>query len=220
MSEHYLKGELYDLVRSSDVIFDFLQAGSLDGIWYWDLESPDNEWMSPRFWEVLGYNPEAMPHTPDAWQDLINQDDLRVALHNFEQHCKDPQHPYSQYVRYTHSQGHTIVVHCRGIVIRDGNGKPVRMLGAHVDVTPLMEALAGLREIQIELGGFEGMGRVIERVREIEQRVLGRRRSESLTQEQVQALLSQSTETFMENASHPALQPGKGPDSGQEETPS
>ena len=32
--EHYLKTELYDLVRKDPAIFEFLQAGSLDGIWY------------------------------------------------------------------------------------------------------------------------------------------------------------------------------------------
>lgn len=26
---------------------------SLDGAWYWDLENPESEWMSPLFWEVL-----------------------------------------------------------------------------------------------------------------------------------------------------------------------
>ena len=37
--EHYLKRELYELVKSDPSIFEFLQAGSLDGIWYWDLDS-------------------------------------------------------------------------------------------------------------------------------------------------------------------------------------
>jgi len=41
MDEHYLRDELYSLVRSDPLIFEFLQAGSLDGVWYWDLERPD-----------------------------------------------------------------------------------------------------------------------------------------------------------------------------------
>ena len=54
MAEHYLKSELYALVQSAPEIFDFLQSGTLDGMWYWDLDNPENEWMSPRFWEVFG----------------------------------------------------------------------------------------------------------------------------------------------------------------------
>ncbi len=33
---HYLKEELYNLVSNNEEIFDFLQKGSLDGLWYWD----------------------------------------------------------------------------------------------------------------------------------------------------------------------------------------
>lgn len=51
---HYLKKELYDLIKNDESIFDFLQSGSLDGIWYWDLENPAEEWMSQRFWTTLG----------------------------------------------------------------------------------------------------------------------------------------------------------------------
>ena len=31
---HYLKEELYDLVKSDSAIFDFIQESYLDGIWY------------------------------------------------------------------------------------------------------------------------------------------------------------------------------------------
>ena len=31
--DHYLKAELYDLVQEDSAIFEFLQSGSLDGIW-------------------------------------------------------------------------------------------------------------------------------------------------------------------------------------------
>ena len=37
---HSLQRELYDLVQSDSEIFEFLQAGSLDGIWYWDSPTP------------------------------------------------------------------------------------------------------------------------------------------------------------------------------------
>ncbi|MGO1369099.1 hypothetical protein [Senegalia sp. (in: firmicutes)] len=58
MKESYLKTELYNLVNNDTSIFEFIQSGSLDGIWYWDLENPENEWMSSKFWEILGYNPD------------------------------------------------------------------------------------------------------------------------------------------------------------------
>ena len=73
---HYLKEELYARVRSEPEIFEFLQAGSLDGLWYWDLEHPEHEWMSPEFWEAFGVDPATKPHLASSWQDIIDPDDL------------------------------------------------------------------------------------------------------------------------------------------------
>ena len=80
------------------------------------------------------------------WQDLINPEDLQVALENFEKHCVDPNHPYDQIVRYRHKDGSTVWVRCRGIAIRDKTGKPVRMLGAHTNLTRQKKVEHELRE--------------------------------------------------------------------------
>ena len=144
---HYLKDELYELLSKNTAIFDFLQNGSLDGLWYWDIENPENEWMNARFWELLGYDPKEKKHLSKEWQDLINQDDLKVAMENFQKHCEDPNHRYDQIVRYRHKNGKTIWVRCRGIAIRDKKGKPLRMLGAHNDLTEIMELGERLKQL-------------------------------------------------------------------------
>lgn len=97
--DNYLKKELYDLLKKDSSIFEFLEKGSLDGIWYWDLENPKNEWMSPQFWATLGYNPQSKKHLASKWQDLIHPDDLDTAIENFNKHCDNPKHPYDQIVR-------------------------------------------------------------------------------------------------------------------------
>ncbi|WP_419147588.1 PAS domain-containing hybrid sensor histidine kinase/response regulator [Pseudoalteromonas 'SMAR'] len=138
-TEHYLYQELKQLLKSDDKIFDFIESSSLDGMWFWDLENPENEWMSPTFWQTLGYCPEDMKHFASEWQNIINKEDFSLALENFEKHCRDPSHPYDQIVRYTHKNGHTVWIRCRGLAIRDELGKPIRMLGAHTDITAVKE---------------------------------------------------------------------------------
>ena len=149
---HYLQEELYRLVGEEPSIFDFLQSSSLDGLWYWDLEQPENEWMNPRFWEVLGYDPAKMPHKAEAWQDLIFPEDRALALANARAHFEDPAFPYDQVVRYRHRSGDTVWIRCRGMAIRDEAGNPVRMLGAHVDVSAVYaqheQARQALKEYQ------------------------------------------------------------------------
>ncbi|MEM8653962.1 MAG: ATP-binding protein [Pseudomonadota bacterium] len=136
---HYLQRELYDLIKADDAIFDFLQTSSLDGLWYWDLEKPDHEWMSEGFWRLFGVDPATKEHLAAEWQDLIHPDDLQSALDNFNRHLADPNHPYDQIVRYRHADGHMVTVRCRGLAIRDETGKPIRLLGAHNDLTALKQ---------------------------------------------------------------------------------
>ena len=81
---HYLKKELNEQIQKDVSVFEFLQNGSLDGIWCWDLENPENEWMSQRFWTILGYDPKEKKHLASEWQDLIHPDDLQDAIGNLK----------------------------------------------------------------------------------------------------------------------------------------
>ncbi len=148
--KNYLQQELYDLVQSDTAIFEFIQKGMLDGIWYWDLENPEHEWMSPKFWQTLGYDPAEKKHLSSEWQNIINEDDLELASENLKRHLEDPEYPYDQAVRYRHQNGSTVWIRCRGMAIRDDNGKPLRMLGAHTDITYLKETESELSRISSE----------------------------------------------------------------------
>ena len=150
--KHYLKQELYELIKKDETIFDFIQETSLDGMWYWDLENLEEEWMNPKFWRVLGYDPDEMPHKSSAWQHIINQDDLKAATENFTKHCQNPNHPYNQVVRYTHKNGSTVWIRCRGMAVRDEQGKAVRMLGSHIDIT---ESKRAENELSVRNAIFE-----------------------------------------------------------------
>lgn len=138
--ENYLKTELDTLLQKDPAAWQFFQKWSMDGVFFWDLEHPDNEYMSPEFWNLFGYDPATKTHNPCEWQDIIFEDDLKSALENFERHCENPEFPYDQLVRYRHKNGSIVWVRCRGVAIRNDAGKPIRMLGAHSDVTPFVQA--------------------------------------------------------------------------------
>jgi PAS domain S-box-containing protein len=136
---HYLERELDELVRRNR-IWQHIRAGSLDGVWYRDLENPQHEWISPESWKLLGMDPATGVHAPSSWQEFVHPDDLETAIRNFSAHCADTGHPYDQVMRHRHADGSTVWIRCRGMAIRDASGRPVRMLGAHTDVTRLKQA--------------------------------------------------------------------------------
>lgn len=148
---HRLNKELLELIKNDQSVFQFIERSSLDGMWYWDLENPEHEWMSESFWTTLGYDPATKKHLVSEWQDLMHPDDLAMAIENIEKHLADPSHRYDQLVRFKHKNGNTVWIHCRGLATRDENGKPIRMLGAHTDVTELKskeEALTKTLELR------------------------------------------------------------------------
>lgn len=135
--EHYLKHELHNLIKQDENIFEFIQSASFDGLSYWDLEKPGNKWLNSLFWEVLGYDPGEMEHENSSWQNNIHKHDLERVLKHIEKNIADPDYKYDQVVRYTHKNDSTLRFRSRGIVIRNTQGKAIRLLETHQDITAL-----------------------------------------------------------------------------------
>ena len=114
---------------------------SYDGFWDWHI-TDDYQYMSPRFWEMLGYTPDEKRHHPDEWQALMHPDDLQDSLDAFRIHIAGHgAQPYNQQSRYQHKDGSTVYVLCRGNVVAwSDDGKPLRMVGTHTDISAQRQA--------------------------------------------------------------------------------
>lgn len=131
---------LAEKISPQDYALYFLAENIVDGWWDWHIQ--DNyQYTSPRFWEVMGYNPENKKPSSSEWMDVIHPKDLDAVIRNIERHFKsNGVEPYEQEVRCNHKNGKTIWLRCKGQVIEwDLNGDPVRMIGIHTDITHLKE---------------------------------------------------------------------------------
>lgn len=134
-------------LQESAVIFNTILDGSLAG--YWDWHIPDNyEYMSPTFKKMFGYEDHELPNRPESWQKIIHPDDLPVVLQQFEKHVLSKgKIRFDNEVRYFHKDGSIVWVYCRGEVIEwDSEGNPLRMVGCHVNITPLKK----VTELKVE----------------------------------------------------------------------
>ncbi len=131
---HYLEKELTNKYGFDSTVVKLLSQKVFSGIWFWDLENPEEEFFDDTFWLTLGYDPNEMPNKSNAWQSLVHPEDVKLAYQLVEKHLADPAQPYKQIMRYTHKEGHTIYIHCTGHAIVK-EGKPVRLLGVHVEIT-------------------------------------------------------------------------------------
>jgi len=125
------------------------------GVWDRNLEE-GTESLSPRFQEMFGYRDGELSGSPVCWKELIFPEDREMTKRNLEKHIQTHgQHPYSQLVRYRHKNGSTVYVICTGKVISwSGDGRPLRMVGCHVDVTRQLSIQEELAMQEAKLRGL------------------------------------------------------------------
>ncbi len=121
--------------RESDAV-NFILEETVGGYWDWDLVN-NREYLSPGFKKMFGYRDDEMENIPESWMKIIFEEDLQKTLKLFDLHVKSRgKIPFVGEVRYRHKDGSTVWIICSGKVIEwDDNGKPLRMLGSHVDIT-------------------------------------------------------------------------------------
>lgn len=150
----YLKKELYATVGADATIFEFLQNAPLDGLWYADLRAFGDGWVNDKFWRSLGYGPGQEPADQAAWHRLMHPDDLAAARQQVEACVQDPARAYDQVVRYPHRDGSTVWMHCQGLMLRDDQGIPTRMVGALLNVTREKQQAANAQELANHYGSI------------------------------------------------------------------
>lgn len=126
---HYLEKELYDRIIEGDSVFDFIQNSVLDGICYWDIDNPENYYVSPGFYRAFGYKNDVP--IDKNWTKLIHPEDLEKSSELMYHHFQTSNEPFEQIVRYKHLDGNYVWVRYKGIRIYDDTGNPTRILGVH-----------------------------------------------------------------------------------------
>ena len=124
----------------------------LAGYWDWDILN-HQEYLSPGFKRMFGYEDYELPNTPESWQNLIFPEDLPAVLDCFKRHVQSQgKIPYYNEVRYRHKDGSTVWVICSGQVIEwDTAGNPLRMIGCHIDISDRKQTEEQLQQTNQEL---------------------------------------------------------------------
>lgn len=132
---HYLEKEYYKLIQKDKNVKHFVTENSVYGVWYWNIEKPDEGWTSPEFWGYLGYKYEEKKQKYIEWEKIVFPDDLIIAKARANKHFQDPSFSYNQIIRFYHKKGHIVWVRCKAFAIRNKESKAIRLLGVYSDIT-------------------------------------------------------------------------------------
>ncbi|MBT9317487.1 PAS domain S-box protein [Leptothoe spongobia] len=114
------------------------------GIWDWDITHNTLSWDS-RFYELYGTTPEAFGGDYEAWATCVHPEDRPSAEASIQLALLD-EAVYDIEFRVMHVDGAIRYMKADGIVQRDGQGNPIRMIGTNYDITDRKEAEHQLKE--------------------------------------------------------------------------
>ncbi|HSQ03129.1 MAG TPA: PAS domain S-box protein, partial [Burkholderiales bacterium] len=116
------------------------------GIWDWNPVT-DEMFFSREWKALLGYDDAEIPNEKSEWERLCHPDDLSRAYAVLDECMRDPLAKYDVEVRMRHKDGSYRWVLSRASIYRDAEGRPVRVIGAHVDITERKKTEAQLARL-------------------------------------------------------------------------
>ncbi|CAM4308440.1 chemotaxis protein CheB [Zobellia nedashkovskayae] len=118
--------------------FEQLLEGTMAGFWDAKLKE-GTEYLSPSYKAMFGYKNHEIDNNTKSWEKLIHADDLPFVQDLFEKHkASKGDLPFIYQARFNHKDGSIVWVHCNAKIIEwDERGEPIRIVGSHVDITPL-----------------------------------------------------------------------------------
>jgi len=122
------------ILKENEERYRFIVEGATDGLWDWNIIS--NEiYYSPRWKELLGYNDNELQNLYENWESRIHPDDKEQIFLDVKMSHEGKAKQYQNTHRLKHKDGHWVWILARGQTIFDANGKAIRMVGSHTDIT-------------------------------------------------------------------------------------
>jgi len=127
-------------------------AGDGDALWDWNLAN-DRIHFSPRWHSLVGCDAHEVGTTTDEWFQRVHPHDLPSVRHAIESACATGASEFTFDHRLRHQDGMYRWTSCRGVVLRDEDGQPSRVMGSHADITgvTLSDPVTGLPNRQLFL---------------------------------------------------------------------
>ena len=124
--------------------------GSNDGIWDWDLVTGEI-YFSPRWKGMLGYDDHELKNQRATWEDLLYPADRDEVVAQLNTCLGGKASTLELEQRLRHKDGSYRWILARAVVLRDGQGRAVRLAGSHIDLTERKHATEQLQQANAQL---------------------------------------------------------------------
>jgi PAS domain S-box-containing protein len=124
-------------LRASEERYQLITRLTSDAVWDWNLQTQEVQW-SQGLRTLFGYPDDALRHH-DWWRTHVHPDDLAETEATVQAVLAGHERFWAHEYRFRRADGTYAYVLDRGYLLQDEQGRPIRMLGAMVDITEKKE---------------------------------------------------------------------------------
>lgn len=142
-----IRSRLLQRLQDSEERWRFALEGTGDGMWDWNVQS-GGVFFSRRWKEMLGFAEDEIDNSLDAWKERVHPEDMPRVMVDLQAYFDGKTPGYANEHRLLCKDGSWKWVLDRGMLVsRTADGKPLRMIGTHADITKRKAAEEGIRHL-------------------------------------------------------------------------
>lgn len=126
-------------IQESEKRFKLVARATADAIWDWDLIT-DQLWWSEGIHTLFGLSLDELEPSINSWTARIHADDRQAVVDHIYSVINGAEENWIHEYRFQRKDNTYAYVQDRGFVIRNAEGKAVRMLGGMTDLTASKQA--------------------------------------------------------------------------------
>jgi PAS domain S-box-containing protein len=127
-------------LKEAEERWRFALEGSNQGVWDWNLETNDIIY-SASYKKMYGFQEHELENSLDEWEKRIHPDDRKKVYAAIEEHKSSTDPYYESIYRLKGKDERYRWILARGMIVgKSADGRPLRMIGTHTDITDRVNA--------------------------------------------------------------------------------
>jgi PAS domain S-box-containing protein len=139
-----------EVIRQSNERFHLATRATNDAIWDWDLVT-NTVWWTENLQTLFHYKPVEIQTKFDWWMERLHPEDREPVFLDVLATIDHGEQFWSGEYRFLRGDGTYATILSRGYIVHDESGKPVRMIGAMMDITERKRAEDELQKSREQL---------------------------------------------------------------------
>ena len=124
-----------DALAESELRWKFAVQGNGDGLWDWNVKTGE-VYFSDNWKSMLGFKPEELKNNLDTWESRVHPEEIDWVTEKIQEYFDGKTPNYETEHRVKCKDGKYKWILDRGIALEyDADGKPIRLIGTHHDIT-------------------------------------------------------------------------------------